>query len=101
MDGQEIRNKKVAILGAARSGLAAAKLLKSLGAHVFVSGKSAELTFSASWSLPVGSAKRRFLRLQAQTGRQQQRRFSGRSSSVQRENVLLQATLDRRSRVLF
>jgi UDP-N-acetylmuramoylalanine--D-glutamate ligase len=39
MDGQEIRNKKVAILGAARSGLAAAKLLKSLGAHVFVSDK--------------------------------------------------------------
>jgi UDP-N-acetylmuramoylalanine--D-glutamate ligase len=39
MNDQEIRNKKVTVLGAARSGLAAAKLLKSLGAHVFVSDK--------------------------------------------------------------
>jgi UDP-N-acetylmuramoylalanine--D-glutamate ligase len=39
MNDQEIQDKKVTVLGAARSGLAAAKLLKSRGAHVFVSDK--------------------------------------------------------------
>jgi UDP-N-acetylmuramoylalanine--D-glutamate ligase len=39
MNGQDIRNRKVTVLGAARSGLAAAKLLKSQGAHVLVSDK--------------------------------------------------------------
>jgi UDP-N-acetylmuramoylalanine--D-glutamate ligase len=39
MNGQDIRNKKVTVLGAARSGLAAAKLLQRQGAHVFVSDK--------------------------------------------------------------
>jgi UDP-N-acetylmuramoylalanine--D-glutamate ligase len=39
MNGRDIRNRKVTVLGAARSGLAAARLLKSQGAHVFVSDK--------------------------------------------------------------
>jgi UDP-N-acetylmuramoylalanine--D-glutamate ligase len=39
MNGQDIRNRKVTVLGAARSGLAAARLLKSQGVHVFVSDK--------------------------------------------------------------
>jgi UDP-N-acetylmuramoylalanine--D-glutamate ligase len=34
---EEVNNKKVAILGAARSGMAAASLLHQLGSHVFVS----------------------------------------------------------------
>jgi len=42
MNGQDIRNKKVSILGAARSGLAAAKLLKSQGAQIFVSDRETE-----------------------------------------------------------
>jgi UDP-N-acetylmuramoylalanine--D-glutamate ligase len=42
MDVQNVRNRKVAILGAARSGLAAARLLKSQGAQVFVSDKDSE-----------------------------------------------------------
>ena len=32
-----LKNKKITILGAARSGIAAAKLLKKAGAEVFVS----------------------------------------------------------------
>jgi UDP-N-acetylmuramoylalanine--D-glutamate ligase len=34
---EEVHNKKVVILGAARSGMAAASLLRELGSHVFVS----------------------------------------------------------------
>ena len=37
---KEIKNKKVTVLGAARSGIAAAKLLKAMGAEVFVSDYS-------------------------------------------------------------
>jgi UDP-N-acetylmuramoylalanine--D-glutamate ligase len=52
MNGQDIRNRKVTVLGAARSGLAAARLLKSQGAHVFVSDKeSAEKLKTALPSL--------------------------------------------------
>jgi UDP-N-acetylmuramoylalanine--D-glutamate ligase len=52
MNGQDIRNRKVTVLGAARSGLAAARLLKSQGAHVFLSDKdSAEKLKAALPSL--------------------------------------------------
>ena len=37
---KDIKNKKVTVLGAARSGIAAAKLLKAMGADVFVSDYS-------------------------------------------------------------
>jgi UDP-N-acetylmuramoylalanine--D-glutamate ligase len=36
---EEIRNKKISIIGAARSGLAAARMFKNLGANVFISDK--------------------------------------------------------------
>jgi UDP-N-acetylmuramoylalanine--D-glutamate ligase len=42
MDVRELRDKKVTVLGAARSGIAAAKLLKSNGVQVFVSDKESE-----------------------------------------------------------
>jgi UDP-N-acetylmuramoylalanine--D-glutamate ligase len=52
MNGQDIRNRKVTVLGVARSGLAAARLLKSQGAHVFLSDKeSAEKLKAALPSL--------------------------------------------------
>ncbi len=42
MNGTQLRYNKVSIIGAARSGVAAAKLLKSQGAQVFVSDKESE-----------------------------------------------------------
>ena len=39
MDGRQVRNTRISVIGAARSGIAAAKLLKSQGAEVFVSEK--------------------------------------------------------------
>ncbi len=39
MDVSQLRNSKITVIGAARSGVAAAKLLKSQGANVFVSDK--------------------------------------------------------------
>jgi UDP-N-acetylmuramoylalanine--D-glutamate ligase len=39
MDGSQVRNKKISVIGAARSGIGVSKLLKNNGAHVFVSDK--------------------------------------------------------------
>jgi UDP-N-acetylmuramoylalanine--D-glutamate ligase len=39
MDVSQIRNKKISVIGAARSGIGVSKLLKNNGAHVFVSDK--------------------------------------------------------------
>lgn len=42
MDVRQIANKRISVIGAARSGTAAVQLLKSIGAEVFVSDKDSE-----------------------------------------------------------
>ncbi len=39
-DRIDLKNKRVSVIGLARSGVAAAKLAQELGAHVFVSDQS-------------------------------------------------------------
>ena len=57
MDVSQLRNTRISIIGAARSGIAAAKLLRSQGAQVFVSDKESEEKLSATGgSLPVRQA---------------------------------------------
>lgn len=48
MDVQQLQNKKISVIGAARSGVAVAKLLKTHSTHVFVSDKQQREKLGAS-----------------------------------------------------
>ncbi len=69
MDVSQIRNKKISVIGAARSGIGVSKLLSRSGAHVFVSD-----TQNAS-KLEKGIAELRAEKIEFETGQHTERVF--------------------------